>query len=289
MYSHIRVYLCSSVDDKISTVTEKKLLGLALSGGAARGFAHVGVLKAFIEHGVPIDVISGTSAGSFVGGAFAAGLGVDDITALGKKMSWLGIAGFSYSPRGFLSNAALGNFIKSNFPVTRFEELRIPFAAVACDLSNGKEVVFKGEGDLVTAIRASCAIPGVFVPVEDEEGRQLIDGGVVSPMPTKAIRKMGADAMIAVDLITCGSHYFGTPTTLVGTFFQAAMMMLRTTSKSQHYRADVVIEPAIAHIRPDEMGRRDELIELGYQAAVEKMEEIKAVLDRFEEQETALI
>ena len=253
---------------------------MALSGGAARGFSHVGVLRAFIEHEVPIDLISGTSAGSFVGGAFAAGMDVDTIVELGKKMSWLGIAGFSYSPRGFLSNAALGNFIKSNFHVTRFEELFIPFAAVACDLSNGKEVVFKDEGDLVTAIRASCAIPGVFVPVDDEEGRQLIDGGVVSPMPTKAIRKMGADAVIAVDLITCGSNYFGIPTTLVGTFFQAAMMMLRTTSKSQHYRADVVIEPAIAHIRPDEMGKRDELIDLGYQAAVEKMDEIKAVVEK---------
>ena len=261
-------------------------LGLALSGGAARGFSHVGVLKAFIEHDIPIDLISGTSAGSFVGGAFAAGMDVDTIVELGKKMSWLGIAGFSYSPRGFLSNAALGNFIKSNFPVTRFEELVVPFAAVACDLATGKEVVFKDEGDLITAIRASCAIPGVFVPVDDEEGRQLIDGGVVSPMPTKAIRKMGADAVIAVDLITCGSHYFGTPTTLVGTFFQAAMMMLRTTSKSQHYRADVVIEPAIAHIRPDEMGRRDELIELGYQAAVEKMDEIKAVVEKLKIEDT---
>lgn len=265
---------------------EKKLLGLALSGGAARGFAHVGVLKAFVEHGVSVDLISGTSAGSFVGGAYAAGLSVDEIAELGKKISWLGIAGFSYSPRGFLSNAALGTFIKNNFPATRFEQLLIPFAAVACDLATGKEVVFKDEGDLVTAIRASCAIPGVFVPVDDE-GRQLIDGGVVSPMPTKAVRKMGADAVIAVDVITCGSNFFGPPTTLVGTFFQAAMMMLRTASKSQHYRADVVIEPAIAHIRPDEMGKREELIDLGYQAAVERMDEIKAVVEKLEKEEAS--
>jgi NTE family protein len=263
----------------------KKLLGVALSGGAARGFAHVGVLKAFVDYGVPIDLISGTSAGSFVGGAYAAGLSADEIAELGKKISWFGIAGFSYSPRGFLSNAALGTFIKNHFPVTRFEELLVPFAAVTCDLSTGKEIVLKDEGDLVTAIRASCAIPGVFVPVDDGEGRQLIDGGVVSPMPTKAVRKMGADAVIAVDLITCGSNYFSTPTTLIGTFFQAAMMMLRTTSKSQHYRADVVIEPEIAHIRPDEMGKREELIELGYKAAVDKLGEIRAVVERLEKEE----
>ena len=264
---------------------EKKLIGLALSGGAARGFAHVGVLKALVDYGLEIDLISGTSAGSFVGGAYAAGLSVDEIAEVGNKISWLGIAGFSYSPRGFLSNAALGTFIKKHFPVTRFEQLLVPFAAVACDLSTGKEVVLKDEGDLVTAIRASCAIPGVFVPVEDGEGRQLIDGGVVSPMPTKAVRRMGADAVIAVDLITCGSNYFGTPTTLVGTFFQAAMMMLRTASKSQHYRADVIIEPEIAHIRPDEMAKRDELIELGYKAAVEKMDEIRAVVEKLEKEE----
>lgn len=263
-------------------------IGLALSGGAARGFAHVGVLKALAEHGVTVDLIAGTSAGSFVGGAYAAGMSIDEIVEVGKKISWLGIAGFSYSPRGFLSNAALGNFIKTNFPAQRFEELKVPFAAVACDLATGKEVVFKDQGDLATAIRASCAIPGVFVPVEDEKGHQLIDGGVVSPMPTKAVRRMGAHAVIAVDVITCGSHYFGTPTTLVGTFFQAAMMMLRTTSRSQHYRADIVIEPAIAHIRPDEMGKRDELIELGYEAAVAKMDAIKAVAERSEQTEETL-
>ena len=267
----------------------KKLLGVALSGGAARGFAHVGVLRAFVDYGVPIDLISGTSAGSFVGGAYAAGLSVDEIADVGKKISWLAIAGFSYSPRGFLSNGALGTFIKAHFPVTRFEKLVVPFAAVTCDLATGKEVVLKDEGDIVTAIRASCAIPGVFVPVDDGEGRQLIDGGVVSPMPTKAVRKMGADAVIAVDVITCGSNYFGTPTTLVGTFFQAAMMMLRTASKSQHYRADVVIEPEIAHIRPDEMGRRDELIELGYKAAVKKMDEIRAVVERLEKEEHEIV
>ena len=271
--------------DLLMSIREKKLLGLALSGGAARGFSHVGVLKALVDQGVPIDLISGTSAGSFVGGAYAAGLSVDEIAELGKKVSWFGIAGFSYSPRGFLSNAALGTFVKANFPVAEFEKLLVPFAAVACDLATGKEVILKDVGDLATAIRASCAIPGVFVPVEDGEGRQLIDGGVVSPMPTKAVRRMGADAVIAVDVITCGSNFFGTPTTLVGTFFQAAMMMLRTTSRSQHYRADVVIEPAIAHIRPDEMGRRDELIDLGYQAAMDKMDEIKAVVERLEKEE----
>ena len=254
-----------------------KKVGLALSGGGARGFAHVGVLKALVENDVPIDLIAGTSAGSFVGGAYSAGLSVDEIIEIGRTISWLGVAGFSYSPKGFLSNAAMKGFIEKSFPVTRFEELRIPFTAVACDLETGEEIYLKDEGDLAHAIRASCAIPGVFVPVGDD-GRQLVDGGVVSPVPTRAVKKMGADVIIAVDLMTCGSTYWGSPSTLVGTFFQSAMIMLRTTSKHQHYRADIIIEPAISHIRPDEIAKRDELIELGYQSVTEKLDQIRSAV-----------
>lgn len=258
-------------------MTQKKI-GLALSGGGARGFAHLGAVKALVENGVPIDLISGTSAGSFVGGALATGLSVDEIIEVARKISWFGVAGFSYSPRGLLSNAPMGKFINDNFPVATFEKLSTPFAAVACDLETGDEVVLKGTGDLAEAIRASCAIPGVFVPVIDDKGRALIDGGVVSPMPTRAVRDMGADLVIAIDLLTCGSTFWGRPSTLLGTFFQSAMMMIRTASRNQHYRADIVIEPAIAHIRPDEIAKREELIELGEKATLEKIGEIKNLL-----------
>jgi NTE family protein len=257
---------------------ESKRVGLALSGGGARGFAHVGVIKALVENNIAIDMVAGCSAGSFVGGAYASGLAPDEILEIGKKISWFGVAGFSYSPRGFLTNAPMAKFIRDSFPVTRFQDLKIPFAAVACDLETGEEVVLKDEGDLVEAIRASCAIPGVFVPVVDAGGRSLIDGGVVAPMPTRAARGLGANIVIAVDLLTCGTTHWGKPSTLVGMFFQSAMMMLRTASRNQHYRADIVIEPMIAHIRPDEIAKRDELIELGEKAALEKMDAIKDLL-----------
>lgn len=253
-------------------------IGLALSGGGARGFAHAGVLKALSDHEIPIDCIAGTSAGSFAGAAFAAGVSAADLVRLGQKVSWYAMSGFSYSPRGLLSNAPMGRFIETHFPVSRFEDLAIPFAAVACDLEGGGEVVLKGNGDIASAVRASCAIPGVFVPVTDENGRQLVDGGVVSPMPTRAVRKLGADVVIAVDLLSCGATYWGTPSTLLGMLFQSAMLMLRTASKNQHYRADIVIEPAIAHIRPDDMSRRDELVELGEQAVLLRIDEIRNLL-----------
>src|SRR5215203_4136888 len=254
-----------------------KKVGIALSGGGARGFAHIGVLKALAENNIPIDLVSGVSAGSFVGGAFAAGMSVDEIVEIGRRISWFGVAGFSYSPRGLLSNAAMGTFIEKNFPVTKFEDLKLPFAAVACDLETGEAVVLKDKGDLAFAIRASCAIPGVFVPLVNEDGRSLIDGGAATPMPTKAVRKLGAEIVIAVDVLTCGQTFWGTPSTLVGTFFQSAMLLIRTASRNQHYRADIVIEPQIAYIRPDEIAKRDEMIELGEKAALEKLDEIKAL------------
>lgn len=256
---------------------ERKKIGLALSGGAARGFAHLGVLKVLVEHDVPIDYIAGTSAGSFAGAAFASGLSIDEIVAFSRLINWRAMAGFSYSPKGLLSNAPMGNFIKKHFPHKDFADLPIPFTAVACNLETGDEV-WINKGDLPFAVRASCAIPGVFMPLEDEDGRKLIDGGVVAPVPTKAVKKLGADIVIAVDVLSCGSSYMGAPATLLGVFFQSALMMLRAASKSHHYRADIVIVPEIAHLRPDDMSKMDELVKAGEEAALEKIEAIKKLL-----------
>ena len=258
-------------------MTQKKI-GIALSGGAARGFAHLGVLKVFAEHNIPIDYVSGTSAGSIAGAAYASGLSVDEIIEMGKKVSWFNMARFSFSPKGLLSNAAMGDFFGNYFPHKNFEDLPIPFAAIACDLETGEEVTFKETGDLMTAVRASCAIPGVFTPIE-HEGRMLIDGGVVAAVPTKAVRKLGAEIVIAVDVLASGATYWGTPTTLLGVFFQSALMLLRAASKAHHYRADVVIIPKIAHLRPDAIGKMDEFIKAGEEAALEKIDEIKKLIE----------
>ncbi len=255
----------------------RKKIGLALSGGAARGFAHLGVLKVLAEHRIPIDFIAGTSAGSIVGGALAGGASAAEVIEIGRKVGWLNMTGFSYSPKGILSNAAMGNFIKQNFPFKKFEDLPIPFAAVACDLETGEEVVLKDEGDLALAIRASCAVPGVFVPVEIG-GRMLIDGGVVALIPTKAVKDLGAEIVIAVDVISSGATYWKTPSTLLGVFFQSAMLLLRTASKHQHFHADIVIIPEIGHLRPDEIGKIDEFIEAGEKAAMAQIDEIKKLV-----------
>lgn len=255
---------------------EQKKIGIALSGGAARGFAHLGVLKVLKENSIPIDFISGTSAGSIAGAAFASGLSVEEIAEIGRKMSWFKMTGFSYSAKGLLSNASMGEFFRKEFPVHTFEDLKTPFAAVACDLETGDEVVLK-EGDLIGAVRASCAIPGIFAPVL-RDGKILIDGGVIANVPTKAVKKLGAEIVIAVDVLASGATYWGKPSTLIGILFQSTMMLLRAASKAHHYRADVVIVPKIAHLRPDEIGKMDEFIKLGEEAALEKIDEIKKLI-----------
>lgn len=255
----------------------RKKIGLALSGGGARGFAHLGVLKVFEEHNIPIDFIAGTSAGSIAGAALAGGLSVAEIIKMGRKASWYNFVGFPYSAKGLLSNAPMGEFFKREFPIDRIEDLKIPFAAVACDLETGSEVVFKEKGDLITAIRASCAIPGVFVPIEDN-GRKLIDGGVVAAVPTRAVRELGAEIVIAVDVISAGSSYWGSPSTLLGVVFQSTMMLLRAASKAHHFLADTVIIPSIGHLRPDDISKMDEFIKLGEQAALEKIDKIMALI-----------
>src|SRR5215213_966033 len=165
-------------------------LGLALSGGAARGLAHVGVLKVFAEHGIRVDCVAGTSAGALVGGALASGMPMEEIEKIGRSLRWRDMGRMTVSRLGVQSNAVMEDYVRARFPVTRFEEMPTPFAAVACDLRTGGAVVMRDEGDVAFAIRASCAVPGWYVPVTDARGRQLIDGGLVANLPTSAARAL---------------------------------------------------------------------------------------------------
>src|SRR6185312_13449391 len=164
-------------------LSENPRIGLALSGGAARGMAHVGALRALIENDIHIDCIAGTSAGSIVGGAYASGMSIDEIGGFGRTLRWRDIGRVTMSRLGIQSNERLEQYLRARLPITKFEELPIPFAAVATDLKTGAAVVMRDEGDVPFAIRASCAIPGWYVPVTDEKGRQLVDGGVVAVIP----------------------------------------------------------------------------------------------------------
>ncbi|MDQ3687446.1 MAG: patatin-like phospholipase family protein [Acidobacteriota bacterium] len=254
---------------------KRPLVGLALSGGAARGVAHVGVLKVFEEHGIPVDFIAGTSAGALVGGAYAAGIHVAELEEFGRNLRWRDFGRMTLSRLGVQSNARLEEYIRRRFPVTRFEDLRIPLAVVATDLHTGQAVVMKDEGDIAFAIRASCAVPGWYVPVADAEGRQLVDGGLVANVPTAAARALGAQIVVAVDVNAEGAKFLGAPHSIVGVLLQSIMLVQRTAAMHQRQVADISITPGVGHIRWDEMARGDELLAAGEEAARAAVEHIK--------------
>ncbi len=254
-------------------------IGLALSGGAARGIAHVGVLRALIENNVPIDCIAGTSAGSIVGGAYAAGMPVEEIAEFGCSLRWRDIGRMTMSRLGVQSNERLEQYLRMRLPLTRFEDLPIPFAAVATELKTGAAVVLRDEGDVPFAIRASCAIPGWYVPVIDEQGRQLVDGGLVAVIPVSVTRSLGADIVIAVDVNAAGATFLGPTSSVIGVVLQSMLVVQKTASRYQLAAADLVITPKVGHIRWDEMGRAEELIEAGYAAAIERMSDILTLIE----------
>lgn len=256
----------------------RKKIGLALSGGGARGFAHVGALKALLEHGIQFDMIAGTSAGAIVGGALASGMSMDEIVAMAMRVSYPRMMRPAIAMGGMFTNAPMGAFLSKKYKTTRIEELVIPFAAVAYDLLAGEKVIYKNSGDIIEGIRASCAVPGVFTPIRDSRGKVLLDGGVMSPLPVETAREMGADIIIAIDLISCGATFRSDPRTSVGIMIRSTMTLLREVAKQESKHADVVIEPAIAHLRPDQISKRDEFIALGEEAALEKLPAIQKLI-----------
>ena len=177
-----------------------KRVGLALGSGSARGLAHIGVLRALVESGIRIDLVAGTSMGAFVGAMFAAGK-LDELEKEFRNMGWQGIASLvdPVFPRsGLIDGLKIGEFVRRHVAQPDIESLPIPFRAVATDISTGEEVAIES-GNLIEAVRASIAVPGVFNPVRCN-GRVFVDGGLVDPVPVGAARAMGAEVVIAVDL-----------------------------------------------------------------------------------------
>jgi NTE family protein len=255
-------------------------VGLALSGGAARGMAHVGVLRAFEENAIPIDAIAGASAGALVGGCYAAGLSISQLTEMAHKFRWRHISRPSFSRLGLQSNKPMEKFLRDTLPVTRFEELRIPFAAMATDLKTGTVVVMRDQGDLALALRATTCLPAFYAPVKDGEGRLLVDGGLVANLPVNYTRELGADIVIAVDLNADGAKFFDRPRTALGVLALVFVAVERVVSNQETAQADLVIVPKVGHIRWDQTRRVDELMKIGYESALESIDQIKDLIER---------
>jgi NTE family protein len=180
---------------------------------------------------------------------------------------------------GVQSNERLEQYLRARMPVARFEELQMPFAAVATELKTGAALVMRDQGDVPFAIRASCAIPGWYVPVTDEQGRQLVDGGLVAIVPTSVARSLGADIVIAVDVNREGATFIGPTSSVIGVLLQSILLVQKTASSYQLQMSDLVISPKVGHIRWDEMGKAEELMEIGYAAGIESIPRVREIID----------
>ena len=249
-------------------------IGLALGGGGARGFAHLGAIKAFEENGITFDFIAGTSVGSLVGALYASGFTSDEMLKLGKEIS---VKDIKTNKIKFMPSPTDGiqNFIKKNLGDINIEDLKKPFCAVAVDIKSGKEVNIK-RGNLAKAVAGSCAVPGVFNFVDFEDYR-LLDGGLLNTIPSDVVKGMGADFIVAID---CNpSRGYGTDSTKFIELMSASIRILMKSNavKGRMY-ADVLIEPDTKRFKSTNFNGSEDMIMEGYNACLKQIPFIKEIL-----------
>ena len=243
-------------------------LGLALGGGFARGIAHIGILRAFEKNNIPIHAVAGVSAGAMVAAAYASGSDSRHIEQIALSMRLRDVARWTISLRGFAESERMIPFLGRLLKATRFEDMRIPLAIVATDLNAGKPVVFQGKGDAVVAIRASCAYPGLYLPIRDGN-RHLVDGFVSMEVPALPLRRMGCTHVISVRIPSpADCQDFGNMFAVVNRCFQ----VLGTRTETEWRRhSNLVISPPVEDLAWDSFASAKTLIERGEKAALAVM------------------
>lgn len=248
-------------------------VGLALGGGFARGIAHLGVLRILEQEQIPIDYLAGTSAGAMLGAAYASPHTLDEVVEQAKSTRFRDFGQWKLSWMGLASNQRLEHYPRKFFGVTTFEQLRIPLAIAATDLGTGEAVYFT-KGPLGPALRASCAYPGMFLPVE-YEGRLLVDGFLAAPVPVDAVRKMGADVVIAV-FLEAGSDR--KPSSIVDVIGLSFAILQRHADLEWRRKAELIIEPNVREFQWDDFAMTPELIAAGEAATRAALPDIRAAL-----------
>ena len=251
-------------------------IGLALGGGAARGFAHVGVIAVLEEAGLKPQLVVGTSAGSLVAALYASGktsaqlqqtaLNMEEVTLTDWMLPIVG--------RGMFRGEALGRYVNELVAGRLIENMAIPLGIVATDLNNGEALLFQ-RGDTGTAVRASSAVPAVFLPVKIN-GREYVDGGLVSPVPVRFARKMGADVVVAVDISSTpeGNPSDGTLQILLQTF----AIMGKSINQYELKDADVVVRPSLVGLKGADFSSRQRAIDAGRAAMLAALPALRAKL-----------
>ncbi len=249
-------------------------VGLALGGGFARGISHIGVLRVFEENGLPVDCIAGTSVGSLIASAYAAGSSLEEMERQAAVTHFRDFGRWTLSWMGLATNERLEHYLHRFSPAARFEELKLPLAVAATDLGTGEAVYFT-EGEIGPPLRASCAYPGLFLPVE-HRGRILVDGFLAAPVPVEAVRQLGADVVIGVYLDS--TRNADKPDSLMDVIGRSFSIMQRHAHRDWRYRADVVLEPDVASFDWDDFEQTPGLIAAGEAAARAALPQIREAI-----------
>jgi len=261
-----------------------KKVGLALGGGAARGLAHIGVLEVLEKEGIPVDMIAGTSAGAAVGALYAQGNSAARVKELALDTGWrrlVSLIDLALPRSGFIEGTKIKNLLRSIMGDINFSQLKIPLSCVATDIRSGEEVVIS-DGPVLEAVRASISIPVIFTAVKRGD-RYLVDGGLVNPVPVSTVRKMGAELVIAVNVIPPMGVRLqlaketkppGIFQSMLHSFYIATYSLVRSNLAG----ADIVIEPKLPHIGYGDFHRISDSIAQGEIAAQELIEQIKQKL-----------
>jgi NTE family protein len=251
-------------------------IGVALGGGFARGIAHIGVLKVLEEEGIPVRVVAGTSVGALMGAAYCSGVSLAELEELAHNVRFATFARWTLSRCGFASNDRMISFLARILKVKTFEELRIPLGVTATDFNTGEGVVFHC-GSIIDPVRASCAYPGMFLPVEIR-GRYLVDGMLSHPVPTLPVREMGAERVLAVHLKGTWANG-GPPRHLFDVIGQSFAIAQDAMSGIWRQAADIVIEPDVVGFAYDDFKRAGDLIHVGEVAMRQALPEVRKWLE----------
>jgi NTE family protein len=254
-------------------------VGLALSGGFARGIAHVGVFRVLQAAGIPIDCAAGTSVGSLIGAAFCAGVPLERMEKVGLETKFADFGRWTPSWLGLATNRRMEAYFERMTPVRTFEEMTIPFAIAATDLNAGVAVYFT-KGPLLPPMRGSCAYPGLFVPVQ-YDGRTLVDGFLAAPVPVEGAFLLGADIVIAVYLEAGGVE---NPRTVGDVISRSFTIIQGKADIAWRQQADVIIEPDVRPYVWDDFTKTPELIAAGEAATIQALPQIRAKLAAFEKE-----
>jgi NTE family protein len=247
-------------------------IGVALGGGFARGIAHIGVLKVLEQEEIPVRVIAGTSVGALIGACYCSGLSPSEMAEVARNTRFTSFARWTLSRCGFASNDRMISYLTRTLKCKTFEDLRIPLRITATDFNSGEGVIFHS-GSVIDPVRASCAYPGMFLPVEIR-GRYFVDGMLSHPVPTRPLREMGADRVLAVHLKGTWAKG-GPPRHLFDVIGQSFAIAQDAMSSLWRGAADLVIEPDVAGFAYDDFKRANELIQVGEAAMRAALPEVR--------------